>query len=542
MITGMSHLGLISSGIEGWGDILAAGADSLTQQLQFGPIKLFLLLAWVYLGMYSAQRVAYSPLIGPGFKPLAGVLCLLAGPLIFAVLMVADLAMKLQEGEISGRDVLQYLFGSAFLGRETLKGRTVKPEDSIELLDAAGKNFFEDIGDREEQKVADQETLILAKEIILQGIRRRASDILIDPKGTGINTVRYRIDGMLHVVKEVDTDHCKAVVNSIKAIAGMDISEKRRALDGSFMARIQEGNVYFRVASSGVLGGEKLSLRILNQATGMMRLEEVGISEDICTAIRGALEQPSGMIVICGPTGSGKTTTLYAMMGEIDFFARNVVTIEDPIEYVLPHASQIEVNTKANITFANSLRSILRQDPDVICVGEIRDGETADMALQASHTGHLVLATLHSSSNLATLVRMMDLGIKPLMLASALSMVISQRLVRKLCDGCKEPAELDAETIDGLRKQGFDPDKVMAPTGCKKCNQTGYFGRTALVDVMVLDDEIKAILGNKNMSLGDLKQKGDTLGRSNLKREGMRKVIAGLTTLDEVKRVISSMG
>jgi type II secretory ATPase GspE/PulE/Tfp pilus assembly ATPase PilB-like protein len=218
------------------------------------------------------------------------------------------------------------------------------------------------------------------------------------------------------------------------------------------------------------------------------------------------------------------------------------VTVEDPIEYVLPNVSQIEVNAKANITFANSLRSILRQDPDVICVGEIRDSETADMALQASHTGHLVLATLHSSSNLATLVRMMDLGVKPLMMASALSLVISQRLVRKLCEHCKQPAELDAETIDSLRKQGFDPSKALAPIGCKKCNQTGYLGRTALVDVMRLDDEIKTILGSSHLSLGDLKQKGDSMGRGNLKREGLRKVMAGLTTLDEVKRVVSSLG
>ncbi|NLH15809.1 MAG: type II/IV secretion system protein [Phycisphaerae bacterium] len=531
----------VFAGVRGPGEILAAVGD-ITQTLQFGPIKLAIFIAWVYLCLYCAQRVAYSPLIAPEYRPIASVGCLLFGPLIFAVLMIADLTVKVQEGDITGHDILRYLFGNMFVGRQTLQGRTIRPEDFIELLDATGKNFFEDIGNKDDQKAADQETLAVTRDIILQGIRRRASDILIDPKGSGQFTVRYRIDGMLHVVREIPDEQGKAVVNSIKAISGMDISEKRRALDGSFMAKISEGNVFFRVASSGVLGGEKLSLRILNQATGMIKLDEVGISPEICATIRESLQQPSGMIVICGPTGSGKTTTLYAMLGEIDFFTRNVVTVEDPIEYVLPNASQIEVNAKANITFANSLRSILRQDPDVICVGEIRDGETADMALQASHTGHLVLATLHSSSNLATLVRMMDLGIKPLVMASALSLVVSQRLVRKLCDFCKQPAELDAETIASLRKERFDPSKVLAPVGCTKCNQTGYLGRTALVDVMKLDDEIKAILGGSHLSLGDLKQKGDSLGRNNLKREGLKKVMAGLTTLDEVKRVVSNLG
>jgi general secretion pathway protein E len=534
----------IAAGILGIGgpwEILAALGD-ITQSLQFGPIKVALLAAWAYLCLYCSQRVAFSPLIAPAYKSLASVSCLMFGPLIFAVLAVADLTVKLQEGEITGGDILRYLFGNAFVGRQTLQGRTIRPEDTIELLDAAGKNFFEDIGNKDDQRAADQETLMVTREVILQGIRRRASDILIDPKGVGNFTVRYRIDGVLQVVREIPDNLGKGVVNSIKAISGMDISEKRRALDGSFMARIAEGNVFFRVASAGVLGGEKLSLRILNQVTGMLKLDEVGISAEICATIREGLQQPSGMIVICGPTGSGKTTTLYAMLGEIDFFTRNVVTVEDPIEYVLPNVSQIEVNAKANITFANSLRSILRQDPDVICVGEIRDGETADMALQASHTGHLVLATLHSSSNMATLVRMMDLGIKPLMIASALSLVISQRLVRKLCEHCKQPAKLDAETIDSLRKQGFDPSKVLAPAGCKKCNQTGYLGRTALVDVMRLDEEIKTILGGSHLSLGELKQKGDSMGRGNLKREGLRKVTAGLTTLDEVKRVVSNLG
>ena len=193
------------------------------------------------------------------------------------------------------------------------------------------------------------------------------------------------------------------------------------------------------------------------------------------------------------------------MLGTMDFYTRNVVSVEDPVEYVLAQASQIEVNVKANITFANALRSILRQDPDVICVGEIRDAETAEMALQASQTGHLVLATLHSSSNLATLVRLMELGIRPLLLASALSVIISQRLVRKLCDNCKSPAELSEKQISDFRSKGIDVRNIMAANGCRKCGGTGYFGRIAIMDVLTLDERVKAILANDKLSPGDLK-------------------------------------
>ena len=248
------------------------------------------------------------------------------------------------------------------------------------------------------------------------------------------------------------------------------------------------------------------------------------------------------MVLLCGPTGSGKTTSLYAMLGDIDFNTRNVITVEDPIEYMLDYASQIEVNVKANITFANALRSILRQDPDVICVGEIRDAETAGMALQSSQTGHLVLATLHSSSNMATLVRLIDLGIKPLLLSSALSVVISQRLVRRLCDDCKRPAKISAQQVTMLQGAGIDPKSVMEAVGCDMCYGTGYCGRTAIVDILKIDANIKAALAEKDLSMGQLKKEGDKAGRSRLRKEGLKKVGLGITTLDEVKRVTSDLG
>ncbi len=524
------------------GTIQGLASDVLnTDKLLFGPIRVLALTTWVYLCLYCVQRVEYSPLIAIPYKPVASVFCLVVGPFIFFVMAVADVATKLQEGDIGFGEIFSHLFGGSFHGREKAGSRKGPDENYIELLNSAGRDFFSE-GLQSKDLSADQKTLKLAKRIILDGIKQRASDILIDPKDTGVHTVRYRVDGFLRVVAEIETGKSKAIVNSIKAIAGMDIAERRRALDGAFMAKIYSGNVYFRVASAGVLGGEKLSLRVLNQATGMLRLDQIGLSEESYRIVCNAVDQSQGMVVVCGPTGSGKTTSLYAMLNNLDFYARNIITVEDPIEYVLPNASQIEVNPRANITFANSLRNILRQDPDVICVGEIRDSETAGMAVQAAHTGHLVLATLHSSSNMATLARMIDLGIKPLMLASALNVIISQRLVRKLCENCKDPAELTDAHVASFQKQGIDPSRIMQANGCKKCNHTGFYGRVAIVDVLHLDDNIKGLLANDKLSIGDLKKSGDERGRNTLRVEGIRKVVEGITTLEEVKRVTSNLG
>ena len=514
-----------------------------TTSLLFSPVKLGFIVVWVYLSMYCLRHIQSHPLVPEQYKATVNVFSLLFGPLILFVLFVANSAKRLQEGEIGLNDIFKEVFGNAFEGFKKGKGRKYKTNKLIELLDSAGRNFSEVCGDNEDKsKETSNEILDMTENFVLDAINERASDILIDPKSNNLYTLRFRVDGFLRMMDEIEADKAVAIINSIKVISGMDIAERRRPQDGAFMGRIPQCDVFFRVASAGVLGGEKLSIRVLNQSTGLLKLNEIGLSKEYYKTTADIIKQPSGMIIVCGPTGSGKTTSLYAMLRNIDFYERNVVTVEDPIEYVLPNASQIEVNVKANITFSNALRSILRQDPDVICVGEIRDGETAGMALQASQTGHLVLATLHSSSNMAALVRLMDLGIKPLLLASALSVIISQRLVRRLCDNCKCPAELSAKQIKHFKKRGIDPKGIMTSTGCDECYGTGYHGRTGILDVMRLDSEIKAKLANDNLSMGDLKKAGDELGRSTLKQEGMRKVLAGITTLEEVKRVTSSLG
>lgn len=506
--------------------------------LLFSPVRIILLIVWVYLCMYSVVRVETSSLIPVRHKAKANILALLTGPLFLFVLFVADTTIKLQEGLIKPGNILSGIFGDAFKRRKA----RYKAERPIELLDSAGRSFLEVYGSQNRKGESAGETLSLTESVILDAIRDRASDILIDPKSRAFYLVRFRIDGVLSTISQIETDKCGAIVNSIKAISGMDIAEKRRPQDGSFMARIPEGDVYFRVASAGVLGGEKLSIRVLNQSAGLLKLNEIGLSEKTYEMVLDNIAQSSGMIVICGPTGSGKTTSLYAMLSAVDFYERNVVTVEDPIEYVLPNASQIEVNVKANITFANALRNILRQDPDVICVGEIRDGETADMALQASQTGHLVLTTLHSSSNLAALVRLMDLGVRPLLLASGLDVIVSQRLVRKLCEHCKRPARLTEQQIANFQRKQIDYRTIMRANGCKRCRSTGFVGRTAILDVMRLDEDVKANLANERLSLGSMKKRGDEESKSTLRKEGLRKVLAGITTLEEVQRVTSKLG
>ena len=515
--------------------ILAAVDDLPESSLTFSPVRVIVLVLWVYMCLYSIQRIEYGTLVNKSFKPYINVPALFIGPIIFLTLVTADIVRRVQKGELSTEDIFGY-FWSSRTKKEVTNRRT------IQLLDSAGKSYQQVCGNQDGSRPDDSEHLILAQNIIVGGLDERASDILIDPRDDGYFTVRFRVDGVLRLSSEIEAPKAIAVVNCYKAIAGMDISEKRRPQDGAFMARIPEGKAYFRIASAGVLGGEKVSIRVLDQSTGLMKLNEIGLSKENYNLIVKAVQQPSGMILICGPTGSGKTTSLYAMLGTIDFFARNVITVEDPIEHYLPHASQIEVNPKADITFSNTLKSILRQDPDIICVGEIRDSETADMSMQASQTGHLVLATFHSSSNMGTLVRLMDLGVKPLLISSAISIIISQRLVRRLCDSCKEPAKVSDTHAERFRKKGIDPGGIMRAKGCAKCDNTGYVGRLAIMDVMRVDSKLKAQLVSGDFSVADIKQSGEKKSRSTLRDEGLRRVAEGLTTLEEVKRITTNIG
>lgn len=526
----------LMSGLEmGWGQIDGT--------LPFSPVRVILLISWFFLCLYSVLRSDESPLVLNRYRPLANTAALFFGPAVLFVLFVVDTAQKVQAGALQWKELPSYTLAAIFRTNPVSKARPITSiSPSIELMDTAGRHFADVYSSQSSGRRTNREILDLTERLILEGIQGRATDILIDPKTDALYTVRYRIDGLLRIHEEIDGKICNAVINSIKAISGMDIAEKRRPQDGAFMARTPNGEIYFRVASSGVLGGEKLAIRVLDQTCGPMTLEEIGMDDRTQKAIRNIIRQPSGMVLVCGPTGSGKTTTLYAMLSNMNFQERNIVTIEDPIEHVLPNVSQIEVNTRAGVTFASSLRSILRQDPDVICVGEIRDAETAAMAVQAAQTGHLVLATLHASSNMAALVRMMDLGIRPLLLASALSVILSQRLVRRLCDACKKTADLTQSQMEYCRQNNIDNVQIFRAIGCEKCGGTGYYGRIAIMDVTYMDDKLRHILLSGTLTPADMKQKGDHSFFATLRRSGMAKVLAGITTIEEIKRVTSHLG
>ena len=521
------------------GFVSGGGGDAA---LPYNPFKTTFFIGWFYLCLYSVYRSENSVLIRDKYRYVSNIAALFIGPLHLTALFLADVARKIQEGELELSEAPRYIL-DCILERKTKKRRrksVAVPE--IELRDTSGR-LFSDIYTAQNRSEKDgRNVLQRTEQMLLQGIKSRATDILIDPRSESEYSIRFRIDGFLRTHEVLEGKECNAIINSLKAVAGMDIAEKRRPQDGAFMARLPDGDIYFRMASSGVLGGEKLAIRVMDQTRKLMELSEVGFSADQVKMLKRIMQQPQGMILVCGPTGSGKTTSMYAMLQTINFEERNVITVEDPIEHVMPHISQIEVNTKADVTFSNSLRSILRQDPDVICVGEIRDAETAQMAMQAAQTGHLVLATLHASSNVGALVRLMDLNVKPLLVASALSVVISQRLIRNLCDYCKGPAELTQSQLEYCVQNGVEKKQILNANGCGHCGGTGYHGRTAIMDVMYMDDHIRELLSNNQLNPGNLKKQGDKSFLSVLRKEGLNKVLAGGTTLKEVKRVTMEVG
>lgn len=393
--------------------------------VSFSPFKLVVLIGWAYLCFYLVQHIQYHSLVPKEHRAVISIAALLMGPLIFIVLLLAAVMNRSGDDE-DKKSILEILrdqlrnIGSSMSLPTFVNAKSYR---EIELFDSSGRNIREVFG--KDKKKQQNNILEFTKQIIWNGLDQRASDILIDPRDENTYTVRYRVDGVLRVYDQLEADTCKAVVNCIKAVSSMDIAERRRPQDGSFTVKTVESTMSFRAASAGVLNGEKLSLRILGNEAENFSLDNIGYSSKQANIIKDAILKPSGLILMCGPTGSGKTTSIYGMLNEIDRETRNVITIEDPIEYILPNASQIEVNPKADITFAKALRSILRQDPDVICIGEIRDEETASIALRAAQTGHLVLASLHSNSNASALVRLFDLEVSPILMAAGINLIIS---------------------------------------------------------------------------------------------------------------------
>ncbi len=371
-----------------------------------------------------------------------------------------------------------------------------------------------------------------AREVLEAALLERASDVHIEPSD-GNYRVRHRMDGILQETRTLDTVDGKRLVTSIKTLAEIDVSEKRRAQDGKFRVRMDGRQVDFRVATANSIYGEKVVIRVLDHAGGILDLRALGMQEDMLATFQANVNAKNGMILATGPTGSGKTSTLYATLRELDATKLNIMTIEDPAEYELAGATQIAVNPKAGITYESGLRSILRQDPDVILVGEMRDAEAAEVALRAALTGHLVLSSLHTKDAIGTISRLQDMGIERYQVASALLMIVAQRLVRKLCEGCRTSYEATGDELESVGFS-FDPGTTLyAAGGCPACRGTGYSGRSGLFELLVLDDEVRKAVGD---GLGEtaLLELVKAKGFRSYRHDGAEKVLMGLTTVEEV--------
>ena len=380
----------------------------------------------------------------------------------------------------------------------------------------------------------EQGAVIVLDEVVRRATRARASDIHLEPKRDRMN-VRFRVDGEMMEEQSVPLDIALEVVSRVKVLARMDIAERRMPQDGQLTLRLEGKVIHLRASSFPSSQGEKLVLRILSGAA-LIPFEKIGLDAAMQATIREIVGRPQGFLVTSGPTGAGKTSTLYSFMRLVDTKHSNVVTLEDPIEVEVPDITQGQTNVKAGFTFATGLRAILRQDPDVIMVGEIRDSETAGIALQAALTGHLVLSTVHTSDAVDTAVRLVDLGVEPWVVANALTGILAQRLVRVVCRHCQDQVPLDRDIFDDGQVVLQKGTPVIRPRGCDHCMKTGYRGRTGIFEVIRVDDDLRELIKNK-ASPREYRVFLKAQGMQSLRRVGLEKVKRGETTIDEVLRV-----
>ena len=382
--------------------------------------------------------------------------------------------------------------------------------------------------------------------VMIQAIRERASDIHLEPDEMALR-VRFRIDGFLYESLTLPKQIHPSLTSRIKILAEMDIAEARLPQDGNFNVKMEKRSFEVRVSTFPTIYGENVVLRILDQTSSLFKLEDLGFSDEMLNACKQLMRRPNGIFLVTGPTGTGKTTTLYAFLNLINSKEKNIITIEDPVEYRLALIRQTQVNPKAGITFATGLRSILRQDPDVILIGEIRDRDTSEIAHQAALTGHLVLSTLHTNDAPEAITRLMDIGVEPYLISSSVIGVLAQRLVRTICPACKSPYPADPNLLSELgdveetrpreASKSKEPLTLHRGKGCKNCKQSGYWGRTGIFELLFVNERIKQLIAEKASTQVIREAAKKTIGMVSLREDGLRKVLKGITTLEEVDRV-----
>ena len=446
-------------------------------------------------------------------------------------------------------------------------GDIVKEVGGVEENDGIDEKLIIKSGEDDKEEMIDlkkaAEDLPVVKivdTLLKHAILQSASDIHIEPEEKDV-VIRYRVDGVLHDAMTLPKIILSGIVARIKILSNLKIDEHRLPQDGRFKVETSDYKIAFRVSIIPVFDGEKIVMRLLNESSGTLTLKQIGFRGRDLEVIQNEVKKPNGMILVVGPTGSGKTTTLYTILGMLNTPGVNISTLEDPVEYRMPRINQSQINTKINFTFASGLRSLLRQDPDIIMVGEIRDGETAELAVHAALTGHLVLSTLHTNSSAGTLPRITDMGIEPFLIASTANVIVSQRLVRKICPECKKEYVLDKDTYNSI-SQNFDVDsmaeifrkekivkkeyksneemwlnlKFFKGEGCDKCRKEGYKGRIGVFEVLEVSDKIAKLINNRAI-VSEIEAEGVKEGMTTMIEDGFIKAAQGITTIEEVMRV-----
>lgn len=417
-------------------------------------------------------------------------------------------------------------------GQPQLKGENHIPEEQVASL---------------RQAASLAPVINMVNNIITRAVEMGASDIHLEPERKSFNC-RYRIHGVLYAISQIPHEEQAAVISRIKIMANMDIAEKRLPQDGRLHIFVAGRDVDFRVSTFPSIYGENLVIRILDRSRGILKLEQLGFTEDILKAFSELIQKPYGMFLVTGPTGSGKTTTLYAALSQLNSLEKNIITLEDPVEYEIAHIRQSQVNVKAGLTFATGLRSIVRQDPDIIMIGEIRDKETADIAIHAALTGHLVFSTLHTNDAPSAATRLIDMGVEPFLVASSVIGILAQRLVRTLCPSCKKSYAPSKELIKELKLDksigaeqldNFYRGKKAVfykESACHKCKQRGFIGRTGIFELLMPNEHIKDLISHKASSTS-LREEAVKAGMQTLRGTGFKKVVSGLTSVSELLRV-----
>jgi general secretion pathway protein E len=420
------------------------------------------------------------------------------------------------------------------VGSETVTGLLAQADENVQLL-----SEIETDGSELSEMAQEASVVRLVNEILLEAIESRASDVHIEPQSHGL-WIRYRIDGLLHpqpTPPEI-TRFQNAIISRLKIMSRLNIAEKRLPQDGRIKLSVRGREIDVRVSVIPMIHGEGIVMRILDKGSMEFKLQKLGMEEDLYNTFHELIRLPHGIVLVTGPTGSGKTTTLYSALLEIKDDETKIITTEDPVEYQLDGINQIQVHTKIGLTFAASLRSILRHDPDIVLVGEIRDRETAENAIQASLTGHLVFSTLHTNDAAGAYTRMIDMGVEPFLVASTVEGVMAQRLVRRLCPQCKEeytPSEAEIPSDfprDKLKEIG---GKLFRSRGCRTCRNVGFAGRMGIYELLVTSDRIRQ-LAHDRASTWDITKAGFEEGMTTLRKDGWRKVLSGKTTIDEIAR------